>query len=84
MRVLAIDDQPEVLKQIEKAIAGADGIDGQPYDVVGLDDHQEAMKRQQVTERRLGGDALRDVGHRLCLNGVHGEDHRHAERKDGP
>lgn len=45
MRVLAIDDQPEVLKQIEKAIAGADGIDGQPYDVVGLDDHQEAMKR---------------------------------------
>ena len=45
MRVLAIDDEPEVLRQIEKAIAGADGIDGKPYDVIGLDDHEEALRR---------------------------------------
>jgi len=45
MKVLVIDDQPEVLKQIEKAIAAEQGIDGQPYEVAGLTDHQEALKR---------------------------------------
>ena len=45
MKVLAIDDEPEVLKQIEKAIAGAEAPDGKPYDVVGLTDHLEAIER---------------------------------------
>ena len=45
MKVLAIDDQPEVLKQIEKAVAATDGPDGKPYDVVALTDHLEALQR---------------------------------------
>ena len=43
MKVLAIDDQPEALKQINKAIAGANGPDGRPYKVTALIDHQEAL-----------------------------------------
>ena len=45
MKVLAIDDEPEALKQIQKAVAGAPGPDGRPYDVVALADHAEALRR---------------------------------------
>ncbi len=45
MRVLAIDDQPEVLKQIQKAVASAAGPDGKPFEVVGVTDRQEALRR---------------------------------------
>ena len=45
MKVLAIDDQPEALKQIERAILAAEGPDGKPYDVAALTDHVEALKR---------------------------------------
>ena len=45
MKVLAIDDQPEALKQIEKAISNAQGPDGRPYEVLALTDHLEAPKR---------------------------------------
>lgn len=45
MRILAIDDQPEALKQIRKALAGATGPDAKLFEVVGLTDHQEALKR---------------------------------------
>ena len=45
MKVLAIDDQPEVLKQIEKALAAAEGPDGSPYEVVGMVDHEAALER---------------------------------------
>jgi DNA-binding NtrC family response regulator len=45
MKVLAIDDQPEVLKQIERAIAAAEGPDGKRYEVAGLADHREAVRR---------------------------------------
>jgi DNA-binding NtrC family response regulator len=45
MKVLAIDDEPEALKQIEKAIASAQGPDGRPYEVAALTDHHEALKR---------------------------------------
>jgi len=50
MKVLAIDDQPEALKQIEKAISAAKGPDNKPYQVVALADHHEALKRLE-TER---------------------------------
>jgi len=45
MKVLAIDDQPEALKQIEKAVSAAAGPDGKKYDVTALADHAEAIKR---------------------------------------
>ncbi|MBM4046429.1 MAG: response regulator [Planctomycetes bacterium] len=45
MKVLAIDDQPEVLKEIEKAVASTRGPDGKLYDVVSLTSHVEALKR---------------------------------------
>jgi len=45
MKVLALDDQPEVLKQIEKAVAAANGPDGRPYEVTGLADQCEAARR---------------------------------------
>ncbi|MFO8009060.1 MAG: response regulator [Candidatus Brocadiia bacterium] len=45
MRVLAIDDQPEALKQIRKAIESEEGPDGEPYEVVALEDHAQALKR---------------------------------------
>ena len=45
MKVLAIDDEPEALKQIEKAISAAKGPDKKPYEVVALADHNEALKR---------------------------------------
>ncbi len=45
MKVLAIDDEPEALKQIEKAISAAKGPDEKPYEVVALADHNEALKR---------------------------------------
>jgi len=45
MKVLAIDDQPEVLKQIERALAAAEGPNGHPYEVVGMTDHEEALER---------------------------------------
>ena len=45
MKVLAIDDQPEVLKQIKKAISEAKGPDGRNYEVEGLTDHQAALRR---------------------------------------
>lgn len=45
MKVLVIDDEPEALKQIEKALASAEGSDGRPYEVAGLTDHREALKR---------------------------------------
>jgi len=48
MKVLAIDDQPEALKQIEKAISAAKGPDKKPYDVVALADHNEALKRLEA------------------------------------
>jgi DNA-binding NtrC family response regulator len=63
MKVLAIDDQPEVLKQIEKAIADAEGPDGKPYDVVALTDHLEAFERLDaehfdvvITDMVMGAD----------------------------
>jgi len=45
MNVLAIDDQSEALKQIEKAVSAAKGPDGKPYDVTALTDHAEAIER---------------------------------------
>jgi DNA-binding NtrC family response regulator len=51
MKVLAIDDQPEALKQIEKAIAAAKGFDDQPYEVTALEDHDEALRRLEGGER---------------------------------
>lgn len=45
MKVLVIDDEPQALKQIEKALASAEGSDGRPYEVTGLTDHGEALKR---------------------------------------
>jgi DNA-binding NtrC family response regulator len=45
MRILAIDDEPEALKQIQKAVASAAGPDGKPFEVVGVTDHQEALRR---------------------------------------
>jgi len=45
MKVLAIDDQPEALKQIEREISAANGPDGKPYQVAALTDHLAAVKR---------------------------------------
>jgi DNA-binding NtrC family response regulator len=45
MRVLAIDDEPQALKQIENVIASAASPDGKRYEVVALTDHQDALKR---------------------------------------
>jgi len=45
MKVLAIDDQPEALKQIEKAVSAATGPDDKKYDVTALTDHEEAIER---------------------------------------
>ena len=45
MKVLVIDDQPEALKQIENAISDAKGPDEQPYEIVALTDHKEALGR---------------------------------------
>ncbi len=63
MRVLAIDDQPEALKQIEKAIASDRGPDGRAYEVVALADHNEALKRLDaerfdvvITDMVMGAD----------------------------
>ena len=50
MKVLVIDDQPEALKQIERAIASAEGPDGNPFEVVAMSDHEEALSRLD-TER---------------------------------
>ena len=50
MKVLVIDDQPEALKQIERAIASAEGPDGSPFEVVAMSDHEEALSRLD-TER---------------------------------
>ena len=44
MKVLAIDDQPEVLKQIVAVLSDETGPDGKPFDVTGLTDHKEALK----------------------------------------
>jgi len=45
MRILAIDDEPEALKQIQKAVVSGTGPDGKPFEVVGVTDHQEALRR---------------------------------------
>jgi DNA-binding NtrC family response regulator len=45
MEVMVIDDQPEVLKQICSVVATASGPDGKPYNVIGLTDHREALRR---------------------------------------
>ena len=50
MKVLVIDDQPEALKQIERAIASAEGPDGSPFEVVAMSDYEEALSRLD-TER---------------------------------
>ncbi|MGD0999663.1 MAG: response regulator [Candidatus Brocadiia bacterium] len=44
MKVLAIDDQAEALKQIEKALSGAKGPDDMPYEVMALADHHAALE----------------------------------------
>jgi len=44
MRVLVIDDQPEALKQIEKAIASAKDTRGEPFEVVTEADHKAALR----------------------------------------
>ena len=43
MKVLVVDDQPEVLKQIASAVAAEKGIDGKAYDVTAESDHQAAL-----------------------------------------
>jgi DNA-binding NtrC family response regulator len=43
MKVLVIDDQPEVLKQIERAIASTKGPDGKPIEVVTETDYKAAL-----------------------------------------
>jgi DNA-binding NtrC family response regulator len=48
MKVLVIDDQPEALKQIEKALVSAEGPDGRPYAVVAMADHHAASKRLET------------------------------------
>lgn len=45
MKVLVIDDEADILKQIEKAIASEEGPDGKPYEVLALVDHNEAVQR---------------------------------------
>lgn len=40
---MAIDDQDEALKQIEKAVSAAKGPDGKPYEVTALSKHEEAL-----------------------------------------
>ena len=45
MNVLVIDDEPEVLKQIEKGIASAKDPDGEPFEVTAESDHQAAIRR---------------------------------------
>jgi len=63
MKVLAIDDQPEALKQIEKAIQSAKDPSGAAYEVVALADHIEALKRLDeeifdvvITDMVMGAD----------------------------
>jgi len=51
MKVLVIDDQPEALKQIEKAISSAKAPEGETYDVVGELDHRAALRR--INEERF-------------------------------
>jgi DNA-binding NtrC family response regulator len=51
MKVLVIDDHPDALKQIQKALSGATGPDGNPYEVLALRDYKEAMRRLEVDER---------------------------------
>ena len=53
MRVLAIDDQAEALKQIEKAISAAKGPDNKQYEVVALADHNNAIKRLSAKHKRF-------------------------------
>ena len=43
MKILAIDDQPEALKQIDKALASAKDADGRPFEVTAEADHQAAL-----------------------------------------
>lgn len=45
MKVLVVDDQPEVLAQIRKAVEAAQGPDGIPYNVEAMTDHQEALDK---------------------------------------
>jgi DNA-binding NtrC family response regulator len=44
MRILVIDDQPEALKQIERAIASAKDPEGRPFEVRAEVDHQTALR----------------------------------------
>ena len=45
MKVLAIDDQDEALKQIEKAVTSSEAPDGKPYEVAAVRDHKQALAR---------------------------------------
>jgi len=45
MKVLAIDDQAEALKQIQNAVAKAPSPNGEPNEVVALTDYNEALAR---------------------------------------
>lgn len=61
MKVLVVDDQPEALKEIARALEGDQGPDKKPYEVVALADHEEAVKRLEaerfdvvVTDMRMG------------------------------
>ena len=50
MKILVIDDEPDVLKQLDKAVSAAEGPDKKPFEVTALPSHQEALKRLE-TER---------------------------------
>ncbi len=45
MKVLVVDDQPEVLEPLGTIISNAADIDGSPYDVVTMSDHAAAVRR---------------------------------------
>ncbi|MHC4481430.1 MAG: response regulator, partial [Planctomycetota bacterium] len=63
MKVLVIDDEPEVLKQIERVIASAKDPEGAPFEVTAEADHRAALRRLDegrfdivVTDMYMGPD----------------------------
>jgi DNA-binding NtrC family response regulator len=43
MRILVVDDQPEVLKSLGRVLSSAQGIDGEPYQVTLEQSHEKAL-----------------------------------------
>ncbi len=53
MKVLVIDDDLQVLKQIEKVLAAAKGLDGKPFDVTTKPDHHAAIALLEEERREV-------------------------------